>query len=225
MAGSKRDRQRLTRQQQLLAAAEARRKEARKRTAWLVGGGAAALVVLVIVVVVLARGGGGKSVAVNGTSTTIGSTASTAPVATTIATVASAAGKPCVALSDPLPAGAPGVPVRVGPPPTQLMTMDLKVGSGAIVTANQTLTVNYIGVACSTGKIFDSSYSHSQPSTFPLSNVIRGWQNGIPGMRVGGLRLLGIPSADAYGPTGRSPTIAPDEALWFVVQVIDAKGA
>ena len=49
-----------------------------------------------------------------------------------------------------------------------------------------TVTVDYIGVACSTGKIFDSSYATRRPATFPLSGVIKGWTDGIPGMRVGG---------------------------------------
>ena len=96
-------------------------------------------------------------------------------------------------------AGAPDVPVKVGPPPTALVSEDLKVGDGAAVTAANTLSVNYIGVSCSTGKIFDSSYSRGQPASFPLSNVIQGWQQGLPGMKVGGQRLLGIPPAMAYG--------------------------
>jgi peptidylprolyl isomerase len=141
--------------------------------------------------------------------------------ATTAPALPSAAGKPCVALADPLPAGAPDVPVQVGPPPTALVSQDLKAGDGAVVTAANTLSVNYIGVACSTGKIFDSSYSRGTPASFPLSNVIQGWQQGLPGMQVGGSRLLGIPSAMAYG-TNPPPGIAPDETLWFVVDVISA---
>ena len=74
--------------------------------------------------------------------------------------------------------------------------------------------------ACSTGKIFDSSYQDGGPATFPLNGVIQGWQQGIPGMRVGGERLLGIPSALAYGPSGSGALIAPNEPLWFVVEVL-----
>ena len=137
----------------------------------------------------------------------------------------SAAGKPCVPVSDPLPEGAPAVPVKVGPPPTALVTEDLKPGTGAVVAAGQTLTVNYIGVSCSTGKIFDSSYGTGEPATFPLTNVIPGWQEGIPGMKVGGQRLLGIPPEMAYGDEGGGTDIAPGETLWFVVEVLDAKAA
>jgi peptidylprolyl isomerase len=89
------------------------------------------------------------------------------------------------------------------------------------VTAANTLSVNYIGVSCSTGKIFGSSFQDGQPANFPLSNVIKGWQQGLPGMNIGGQRLLGIPPDLGYGSTGR-PGIAPDEALWFVVDVISA---
>ena len=131
--------------------------------------------------------------------------------------------KPCVPVADPLPAGAPEVPVKVGPPPTQLVSEDLKVGTGATVAPKDTVTVHYIGVSCSTGKIFDSSYSRNEPATFPLTGVIKGWTDGIPGMKVGGQRLLGIPPDQAYGAQGRPPTIGRNETLWFVVEVLDTK--
>jgi cyclophilin family peptidyl-prolyl cis-trans isomerase len=120
----------------------------------------------------------------------------------------------------PAPKGAPAVPVQTGPPPTKLVIKDLKTGTGAVVPKGATVTVQYIGVACSTGKIFDSSYSRGESATFPLSGVIQGWTDGIPGMRVGGLRLLGIPSGEAYGAQGSPGAIAPNEALWFVVQMV-----
>ena len=137
--------------------------------------------------------------------------------------LASAAGKPCVPLADPLPPGAPSVPVKVGPPPTQLVVEDLKVGTGATVSPTDTVTVNYIGVSCSSGKIFDSSYARGQPATFPLSGVIKGWTDGIPNMKVGGQRLLGIPPEQAYGKQSQPPTIGPNETLWFVVEMVEAK--
>ncbi len=134
----------------------------------------------------------------------------------------SAAGKPCVKTADPLPAGAPEVPVKEGPAPEKLIMEDISEGTGAVVAPEATITVNYIGVACSTGKIFDFSYG-KEPATFPLSGVIPGWTQGIPGMKVGGKRLLGIPSALAYGPQGSGATIGPDEPLWFVVEVLESK--
>jgi len=126
-------------------------------------------------------------------------------------------------VADPLPAGAPEVPVKEGPPPEKLIMEDLVAGVGAVVKPEETVTVNYIGVACTTGKIFDSSYSRGEPATFALTQVIPGWTQGIPGMKVGGQRLLGIPSALAYGPAGQGADIGPDEPLWFVVEVLDAK--
>lgn len=212
MAGTKRDRQKALRQERLAREAAQARARARRRRAINLGIGAVA--VLAIAVFLSTRGGGATKVATS-TSTT------TAPAAD--AGTASAAGKPCVAVADPLPTGAPDVPVKVGAPPTKLVSEDLKVGTGATVGANDTVTVNYIGVSCSSGKIFDSSYSRNQAATFPLSGVIKGWTDGIPNMKVGGQRLLGIPSDQAYGAQGRPPTIAPDEALWFVVEVVDTK--
>ncbi|MDQ6616145.1 MAG: FKBP-type peptidyl-prolyl cis-trans isomerase [Actinomycetota bacterium] len=221
MAGSKRHRQLARRRQQMAAAAEARRRAARRRN-MLVAAGAAAVAAIAVVVLflVVSSGGGSKKVAVN-SPTTLPTSRAPSTSSPTTATLASAAGKPCVKLADPLPSGAPDVPVKLGAPPTQLVTEDLKAGTGPTVTATQTLTVNYIGVACSTGKIFDTSYG-KQPATFPLSGVIKGWQTGLPGMKVGGQRLLGIPPDQAYGAQGYPPTIAPAETLWFVVEVVKA---
>ncbi len=178
---------------------------------------AVALVALIAIVIAVRSGGSSKPTPGAAGSTTASFTGTTA-LPTTTTTLGSARGKPCVPVKGPLPAGAPAVPVQVGPPPTKLVVRDLRVGTGAVVQATSTLTVDYIGVACSTGVVFDSSYKSGQPATFPLSGVIKGWQQGIPGMRVGGERLLGIPSDLAYGPGGQGP-IAPDEALWFVVDV------
>jgi len=189
-----------------MAALEARRRANRRR---LMLGGVGGVLLLVIGVVVFLLTRSDDKTSVNARATT------TLP----------APSKPCVAVADPLPAGAPNVPVKIGPPPTQLVSEDLKAGTGATVNKTDTVTANYIGVSCSTGKIFDSSYSRGAPTPFPLSNVIKGWQDGIPGMKVGGQRLLGIPADQAYGAEGRPPTIGPDEALWFVVEVTDTKAS
>jgi peptidylprolyl isomerase len=149
-----------------------------------------------------ACGSSGGSGASGGTSG-----ASTGPSTSSAPAVASAAGKPCVAVADPLPTGAPEVPVKVGPPPTKLVVEDITPGTGAAVTAGSTVTVDYIGVSCSTGK------------TFSLSGVIPGWSQGLVGMSVGGKRLLGIPPDLGYGAQGAPPDIAPGETLWFVVEL------
>lgn len=176
------------------------------------------LLVIVVAVGLAVNGnsGSGTKVAVSPPS----SSATTAPATPTTVALASVKGKPCVGLKDPLPKGAPAMPLRPGPAPTKLATQDLKVGTGAVVPKNAKVTVNYVGVACSTGKIFDSSYSRSQTFDADLGGgIIPGWQQGIPGMRIGGVRLLAIPSDLAYGPTGQSP-IAPDEALYFLVAAV-----
>jgi peptidylprolyl isomerase len=171
-----------------------------------------------VAIVLVARAKSDNSSSSTTTTTTSADTSTTVGPSTTVA--GSAAGKPCVAMTGALPTGAPAVPVKVGPPPKELVKEDLKVGTGAVVKPNATVTVNYIGVSCSTGKIFDSSYSRNQPFTTSLSAVVPGWTQGIPGMRVGGERLLGIPPALGYGSQSPGAGIAPDETLWFVVQVL-----
>ncbi len=149
------------------------------------------------------------------------SASSTTTTPTTAAALTSAKGKPCVAMKGTPPKGAPSVPVPVGAPPTSLVVKDLKVGTGATVEAANTTTINYIGVSCSTGEIFDSSWKDGAPLTTTLdanASLIDGWKQGIPGMKVGGQRLLGIPPSLGYG-SQQSGTIAPDETLWFVVEV------
>ncbi len=82
---------------------------------------------------------------------------------------------------------------------SSLQMVDQQVGSGTEVKAGDTVTVHYTGAVAATGIIFQSSYDTGQPVSFPLGNVIQGWQNGIPGMKAGGKRRLLIPAAQAYG--------------------------
>ena len=114
---------------------------------------------------------------------------------------------------------APTISSPSGTPPTTLVTEDVIVGSGKVAGADSTLTVHYTLMAWSTGEIVESSWS-GQPAQFPLSGVILGWQQGIPGMAVGGRRLLVIPPDLGYGAAGGGP-IAPNETLIFVVDLID----
>jgi peptidylprolyl isomerase len=104
----------------------------------------------------------------------------------------------------------------------QLVSKDLITGTGQTAQAGQTVTVNYVGVLCKTGKEFDSSWQRNQPFTTALTtgSVIPGWVQGIPGMRVGGRRELIIPPNLAYGKTGSPPTIPPNSTLVFVVDLI-----
>lgn len=117
------------------------------------------------------------------------------------------------------PTGVPAITIATdAQPATQLGIADLAVGSGDEAKAGDTLSVNYCGVGLGGKTLFDSSYANGQVATFPLDGVIQGWQEGVPGMKVGGTRLLVIPGAMAYGaapPEGAG--IAPDETLIFVV--------
>ena len=116
----------------------------------------------------------------------------------------------------------PTITVPSGPPPTELVIVDLVPGTGATAAAGGTVTTHYSGVSwLNAGAEFDSSYDSGQPVTFPLSNVIAGWQQGIPGMQVGGRRLLIIPPDLAYGaqpPAGAA--IQPNDTLVFVIDLV-----
>jgi len=116
----------------------------------------------------------------------------------------------------------PKVEVPSGDPPKTLEKKDLKVGSGDEALAGQTVTVHYVGVSFSTKKQFDASWDGGDPFTFPLGagRVIPGWDQGVPGMKVGGRRQLVIPPDLAYGAQGYPPDIAPNETLVFVVDLV-----
>lgn len=104
-------------------------------------------------------------------------------------------------------------------PPSELVAIDLSVGTGATVEATSTLTVNYSLVSWSNKAAVESSFT-SAPATFPLSGVILGWQQGLVGAKEGGRRLLVIPPDLGYGVSGSGP-IGPDETLVFVVDIIE----
>ncbi|CAN1497341.1 FkpA FKBP-type peptidyl-prolyl cis-trans isomerases 1 [Candidatus Nanopelagicaceae bacterium] len=114
---------------------------------------------------------------------------------------------------------APTITPPTGAAPTTLQTKDIIVGTGTEVQASSTLTVHYTLMTWSNGALIESSWSGGQPATFPLSGVIAGWQEGLPGAKVGGRRLLVIPADKGYGPNGSGP-IGPNETLIFVVDII-----
>ena len=114
---------------------------------------------------------------------------------------------------------APTITAPTGTAPAKLETKDIIVGTGTEVVATSTLTVHYTLMAWSTGQVVESSWDGGSPATFPLSGVIAGWQQGIPGMKEGGRRLLVIPAELGYGAAGGGP-IGPNETLIFVVDVI-----
>ena len=113
---------------------------------------------------------------------------------------------------------APTISKPEGTPPAELSFTDVIVGTGAEVLPTSTLTVHYTLMAWSTGKIIESSWA-GQPATFPLAQVVEGWQKGLPGAKEGGRRLLVIPPDMGYGPSGAGP-IKPYETLIFAVDII-----
>lgn len=215
MPSSKEVRARQNRQKERVAAQLIQRRQTQKRRRRI---GAAVVVIAIVAVAILGIiVGAGSSSPKAAAPTTVAST--TPP--TTAAALTSVKGKPCVGLKAALPKGSPAMPIAAGPAPTTLGIKDLKVGTGAVVPKNATVTVNYVGVACSTGKIFASSYTDGGAFSANLNGgVIPGWEQGIPGMRVGGVRLLSIPSSLAYQAAGRTGVIAPDEALFFLVSAV-----
>ena len=114
---------------------------------------------------------------------------------------------------------APSISAPSGTPPAELTTSDVIVGTGAEVLPTSTLTVHYTLMAWSTGQIIESSWDGGQPATFPLANVVEGWQKGLPGAKVGGRRLLILPPEMGYGPAGSGP-VGPNETLIFAVDII-----
>ena len=108
-----------------------------------------------------------------------------------------------------------------GDAPTELVITDLVVGDGAEALPGATVNVHYLGVDFETGEQFDASWDRGEPIEFPLRGLIAGWQEGIPGMKVGGRRQLVIPPALAYGETG-SHRLA-GRTLVFVIDLLGVR--
>lgn len=109
--------------------------------------------------------------------------------------------------------------------PTELVIEDITVGDGAEATVGSTIDAHYVGVALSTGEEFDASWNRGAPLAFQLGvgQVIRGWDEGIVGMKVGGRRRLLIPPTLAYGDRGAGNVIKPGESLIFVVDLVNVR--
>lgn len=109
-------------------------------------------------------------------------------------------------------------------PVTELQKIDLVVGDGEEAQAGATVTAHYTGAYATTGEIFQSSHDSGQPIPFGLDQVIPGWTEGVPGMKVGGKRRLIIPGNLAYGeaPEGYVPgsTDSPMGPLVFDIELV-----
>jgi len=118
---------------------------------------------------------------------------------------------------------------KAGVPPTTLTKIDTTVGNGKEAVAGKVVTVHYTGWLWDAaakdhkGAKFDSSVDRGDPFRFPLGmhRVIRGWDEGVPGMKIGGKRTLVIPSEYGYGKRGAGSKIPPDATLVFDVEILD----
>jgi peptidylprolyl isomerase len=159
-----------------------------------------------------------------------GSSGSSAPTATANGTATPAAGGPrtvdaiAQSISHDLKAR-PSIPTPQGSPPSRFVKKDILRGTGRPVRPGETVQVQYVGITWSNGQVFDASWDHGQPFTFPVpGQVIRGWNEGVLGMRPGGRRLLIIPPAKAYGNLGTPDgAIAPNETLAVVMDLLRAR--
>jgi peptidylprolyl isomerase len=116
----------------------------------------------------------------------------------------------------------PNVTVPAGISPSKFAYKDIVEGTGPAAKSGDKVTVQYVGVGFDSEKEFDSSWSRNEPFSFNLGSgeVIKGWDQGVEGMKVGGRRELVIPGSLAYGAAGSPPSIGPNETLIFVVDLL-----
>jgi peptidylprolyl isomerase len=119
----------------------------------------------------------------------------------------------------------PEVTIPEGAPSYQLELEDITVGEGEEAKSGSLVEVHYVGVSWKSGKQFDASWDRGDTFKFGLGKgqVIRGWDEGVQGMKVGGRRKITIPPDMAYGKRGAGGVIGPDETLVFVVDLIGVR--
>jgi peptidylprolyl isomerase len=121
-----------------------------------------------------------------------------------------------------MPLEKPVIEYPGGEPPADLAIEDIVVGEGAEAEPGDTVEVHYVGVEFESGEEFDASWNRGASIEFPLRGLIQGWQEGIPGMKVGGRRQLTIPPDKAYGPAGGGHRLS-GKTLVFVIDLLDVK--
>ena len=224
MANSRRRERELARrryERRRLREQELRAQRRRRNTIIGAGLGTAAVIGL-IVWLALALGGDDNTV-----TPAAQPSASTSASATPSESAAPAAVKKCAPIDPNPPAkGQPTVPPVTGKPPTKLVIKDVKEGHGPAAKKGSAVSVTYIGISCSNGEVFDASYKHgNQPfEVKPLgsASVIQGWNEGLVGVKAGGVRELVIPPDLGYGAAGQPP-IGPNETLIFLITVDSVK--
>ncbi len=105
----------------------------------------------------------------------------------------------------------------------KLEIIDIEPGTGATVSPGTTITAHYTGALCKNGIIFQSSHDFGKAITFGLNQVIKGWTDGVPGMKVGGMRRLIIPAAQAYGSSSPASNIPANSDLVFDIELVEIK--
>lgn len=103
---------------------------------------------------------------------------------------------------------------------TTLEIIDREIGTGEEVQPGATVKAHYTGALCKNGIIFQSSHDFGEAISFPLDGVIAGWQQGVPGMKVGGWRRLIIPAELAYGASSPASNIPPNSDLVFDIELV-----
>ncbi len=113
----------------------------------------------------------------------------------------------------------PEIDFYEGNAPADLVVTDLAIGTGAEAKPGDKVDVHYLGVDFESGEEFDSSWGRGQSVDFPLTSLIAGWQQGIPGMKVGGRRQLVVPPHLAYGAAGAGHQLS-GRTLIFVIDLL-----
>ncbi len=201
--------------------------------------GTLVVIAVVITFIVFTNNDDKKSTASSSTSATTAAAATTTAAATTSAvptTTYPAAKGAAVSFDGVTIAGAadlkgrPEVTSKGTLVPKAVLYKDLVVGKGVAATAKSTVTIQYVGALYKNGKIFDESWKRGAPTSFPLSGVIKGFSQGIggvagkiPAMKIGGRRVVIIPSALGYGKTAES-TIPANSTLVFVIDLTKLAG-
>jgi peptidylprolyl isomerase len=119
----------------------------------------------------------------------------------------------------------PEIEIPEHAPSYQLELEDIVVGEGDEATKGSVVEVHYVGVSWATAKQFDASWDRGDTFKFALGKgkVIRGWDEGVTGMKVGGRRRITIPPNMAYGARGAGGVIGPNETLVFVVDLVSVR--
>ena len=197
-----------------------RRARAKRRNTIVGAAGGTAVVIAVLLILTFTVFTGGSSKKGAGASSTVSPGTSASPSTSPTP----AAPTTCAKIDpDPPTKGSPVVPQVTGRLSDKLVTKDIKVGHGPAAKKGATVNVLYTGVSCDTGKVFDASWLHPPLKTFPVSplgtaSVIPGWNQGLIGIKAGGVRELIIPGALGYGAAGQPQVgIEPNDTLVFLV--------